>query len=536
MSSQYSSIASAAIQELETNHKTYHEKLWAKTYGKVIGEIQHGPKDTWQQERDLDSNHSNWLPDSIAGLLAKTEVWCDFASLSPPDGYFQKKVKEALCTLAKKSQESDKKIVVRFLFGNIIAVPVNCNAIIKDFTEELPESKLEIWVGAWRKGMCWNHAKIVAVDGKYLHTGGHNLWDPVYLQTDPIHDTSIEMEGDVAIQAHLFANSQWNFIRKEQSTIFGCLVDKLPDSLLLPTVTRVTISQWPKQASTFAPIFQKDILPMSATKSSDDLNILTLGRYGKIGGNDARSSDDAFIAMFNASQKSMRFFLQDLGPVNKTVLGKRIVYKAWPKNYFESWTKAIYERDVDVEIVLSNPNAGEERGNYSNGWSCEEVAAEIIKTMKAQYSNVSDEELKSKVKKNLRICFLKNKKGNSWETGSKVGLHSKVFFVDDVCAYVGSQNLYQFDLAEWGVLIDDKEKTAEIMKDLWNPMWSCSYLDGSDCNEDRVIEILGVDRDPHGFASNEEIAKMESDINFDTLKRSPLFSNSDGKKNMCCLS
>lgn len=54
--------------------------------------------------------------------------------------------------------------------------------------------------------MCWNHAKIVAIDGKYVHTGGHNLWDEVYLKKDPIHDTSIQLESEVAMQAHTFAN------------------------------------------------------------------------------------------------------------------------------------------------------------------------------------------------------------------------------------------------------------------------------------------------------------------------------------------
>jgi len=34
----------------------------------------------------------------------------------------------------------------------------------------------------------WNHAKIVAVDGKYLWTGGHNFWTAHYLTTKPVND------------------------------------------------------------------------------------------------------------------------------------------------------------------------------------------------------------------------------------------------------------------------------------------------------------------------------------------------------------
>jgi len=60
--------------------------------------------------------------------------------------------------------------------------------------------------------MCWNHAKIVTLDGKYLHTSGHNLVDLVNLRKDPIHGTSIEMEGEVAIEGYLYTNTQCDFI------------------------------------------------------------------------------------------------------------------------------------------------------------------------------------------------------------------------------------------------------------------------------------------------------------------------------------
>jgi len=118
-----------------------------------------------------------------------------------------------------------------------------------------------------------------------------------------------------------------------------------------------------------------------------------------------RLLDDVFIAIFNASQKLLRFLVQDLDPMNKSL--------TWPKNYYEAWTKAIYERDVNVKIVLSNPSTAEERDPFSNVWSCEEIAAETIKTMEAQYANTSDEELTSKLKKNLRVCFMKSTTGNT---------------------------------------------------------------------------------------------------------------------------
>eukprot|EP00985_Skeletonema_marinoi_P005678 scaffold2467_cov70-Skeletonema_marinoi.AAC.1 len=61
--------------------------------------------------------------------------------------------------------------------------------------------------------------------------------------------------------------------------------------------------------------------------------------------------------------------------------------------------------------------------------------------MSEEFPEATEEQMKKKVVENLRICFLKNKKGAAWETGSKVGLHSKFFIMDDVSTYVGSQNL-----------------------------------------------------------------------------------------------
>jgi phosphatidylserine/phosphatidylglycerophosphate/cardiolipin synthase-like enzyme len=303
----------------------------------------------------------------------------------------------------------------------------------------------------------WNHAKIVAVDGKHVYTGGHNLCDDVYLRKDPIHDTSIQLEGPVAIQAHQYANEQWEYIKEQQSTFKGWIVEKINDGLALPIRSLVTISEWSQQrrqhdsyldnfvswlrgTATNAPLFNKDDLPSSTDNEcvTDEIKMLALGRCGKIRGNDDRSADDAFIAMFDAAQNSIRLLLQDLGPVNKTVLGKNFVYKSWPKNYMKALARAIFVRGVDVEIILSNIGSpGEARGKYSNGWSCEETAAEIIKTMSEEYPEATEKQIKEKVINNLRICFIKNKNGDTWETNNKVGLHSKFFIIDDVCTYVG---------------------------------------------------------------------------------------------------
>ena len=83
------------------------------------------------------------------------------------------------------------------MFGNIVGMPVNCEKILKELVKEIPDDlskHIRIWVGAWRKGISWNHAKIIAIDGTNLWTGGHNLWDGHYLKHNPVHDLSIELK------------------------------------------------------------------------------------------------------------------------------------------------------------------------------------------------------------------------------------------------------------------------------------------------------------------------------------------------------
>ena len=124
-----------------------------------------------------------------------------------------------------------------------------------------------------------------------------------------------------------------------------------------------------------------------------------------------------------------------------------------------------------------------------------DVAAEIIKSIQQQYSNVIDDtRLRAMIVDNLRVCFIKHGKSNKYEDGKSIGLHSKHWIVDDVCCYIGSQNLYMCDLAEWGVVVDSETEVKKIMTDYWQPMWESSYT-GEDVDVQEVMDGLEVDRD-----------------------------------------
>jgi hypothetical protein len=178
-----SHVGQAAYDCLRRKHNHHHHSMWNVTSGKVIGEVHQTPLKGFPNKGTLPENHDDWFPEKMGEIVSRTKVWADVMSLGPPDGLFMDAMNKALKTIAERKPE--KPVVIRMMFGNIIGMPVNCTAVIKGLTEGLPEgSNVHVWVGAWRKAISWNHAKIVAIDGVYLHTGGHNMWDPHYLKNE----------------------------------------------------------------------------------------------------------------------------------------------------------------------------------------------------------------------------------------------------------------------------------------------------------------------------------------------------------------
>lgn len=94
----------------------------------------------------------------------------------------------------------------------------------------------------------------------------------------------------------------------------------------------------------------------------------------------------------------------------------------------------------------------------------------------------------------MRICTIRRNKSSTYEDGKKIGLHSKHFIVDDRACYIGSQNLYMCDLAEWGVVVDNEAGVKKILDSYFHPMWRNSYT-GKDVDVEKVMDGLDVVRD-----------------------------------------
>lgn len=225
--------------------------------------------------------------------------------------------------------------------------------------------------------------------------------------------------------------------------------------------------------------------------------------------------------------------------------------------------------------------------NYGNGWTCNDVASEVIKEVKnnpilceiswssqwqssmqehiARYKacsadaakcfltvrdvdlavnhilddegNVSDSKclairknmfplkvevvigqdlMRTMILEKLHVTYMRSSRGtHDWADPGISGNHAKFFMVDDTCFYIGSQNLYIANLAEWGIIVDDAAQAQKVISEYWEPMWECSYNPlgtHRDCDVEEVLRGLDINRsgkDPND-CTPEELAVAEA--------------------------
>lgn len=505
---------------MKSKHTRYQGICWNVTHGKVVGELGQSPPGMYFDPPNYitDENkmtHSDGLPERMGEIISRAERWVDYSSLGPPDGKFLAEIAKGIKAIA----DSGNKVTIRVLTGNIIGVPTDndalCEALLNHPGCEVPDdANISMWVGSWRKDVSWNHSKIIAVDGKYLFTGGHNSWDKHYLQWNPVKDVSMELKGEVTDDAHVFLNRMWEYIIKKDKA--SAIQRLMPDWVPMIRQSRIGVCQWPPTEEPYPPMYERsEQMPlMDAVVELGDIPMISMGRYGALHHDAATAnpSDSAIAAMLASAQKSIKMSLQDLGPLAIPFPDglSPIPGGVWPKEYLREIARAIYERGVDVHIVVSNPNSLPSnlnmfQANYGNGWTCEDVEAEIIRAMKENCEDFIEERAAGLLDVNLKMAFMRGSCGSQdWKERTKTANHAKFFCVDDISYYLGSQNLYIANLAEWGVVVDNEEQTQQILEEYWNKVWRRSYEDvvEKDANVDNVMARNQIDRPPTRDLSN----------------------------------
>lgn len=503
-------VGRAAYQSLKTTFYFHRKHTWNKTAGKVQGLYQTPPQ-PWEMKPG--TNHSAYLTEKMLDVISRAEKFVDVTSLGPPDGEFLASMQNALLKAAVNASVRNEPVVVRFIFGNIVGMPLNCKSIAYELTKDWCDgyqNSIKVYVGAFRKGLTWNHSKIIAVDSEYLFTGGHNLWDQHYLQYNPVHDLSFELSGKIAEEGHAFAEAMWRYIiRKEKTKKFMRFV---PTCIPCATRSRVGLGHWPSGIDKYPPSYSRpkqpwmNFGPSAMMNAPDDLTLISLGRLGNcpltdkvfsLGRTQSNVADIGIAAMLKAATKSIKMSLQDLGPLAVPYPGRGVVSipgGEWPMSYLSAIAHAIWNNeDLQVEIVLSNPNAVPSNvsplvANYGNGWSREQVCRKIVKAIRAERTEASTRELQQCVQR-VRVAFIRLATADGkWEDGAKIGNHAKFFCIDDLCYYIGSQNLYIANLAEWGVVVDSETATQNMLGEYWTHLWDESFDERTAVDMREILE------------------------------------------------
>jgi len=467
--------------------------------------------------------HSFALVEKVFTTIIKAEHHLDIASLSPPTGPFLAAVRNAFTALDKKG----KPIEIRVLFGTDINVdgfnPIpgfdSVQRGLETFVEEAlrdvnrSHTKLVVTAAAWAAGflkvvdVSWNHAKIIAADGNALLEGGHNLWNDDYLTSSPILDVSMYVEGDNALHAHRFLDQQWTHACTRCS--------KIP---FAPCEQWVVSSLGAGRCATvpLLPSVGNESKPATAGGGGGGgTRTISVGRLGELRRNKTLQNDGvadrALQAMFDASSSEINLALQDVGPPLKA----NVIGHALPANWgvaghlwvVESLARALL-RGVRVRIVQSGLKAMDA---YGVGWNPIDIARQTMFMLKycgnthnsrstfcgsAVPNSLTDLEIKELACANLSITTLRYVKGEmEWAEAARCpvqwsplakeqncsaassrtfGHHAKLYFVDNATFYLGSQNVYPNNLAEWGIVVDDANVTGIALHQYWQPLWDAS--------------------------------------------------------------
>jgi phosphatidylserine/phosphatidylglycerophosphate/cardiolipin synthase-like enzyme len=378
------------------------------------------------------AGHSDSILDEIYGVMTSAHSTLDITTLSAPTGRFLATLRNGITTLDKRNEP----VSVRVLFGSFPNNAPDLPKILGDLTRDVSQStKLTISIGAHRRTpTSWNHSKIIAADGREAIIGGMNLWGDHYLDVNPVHDVSLHVRGPIATASQVFVNDIWS-VPCGDGKIVGNRGNGCPRA--------------------FAG---------EASAGQGNIRMIGVGRTGEGGqGRNRNPSDTALVAMMDAARSSIRISQQDIGSV-KVFLGGVL-----PEPYMDAWIRAAI-RGVDVNVVVSNLNSFGGTGtttadSYANGWKLSDLWSGLIRRMQELFPG-HEADLCARV----HFSNVRASANATWPNGKPLANHSKVVIIDDQAHYVGSQNLYDADLAEFGVIVDDQTATKQFIADYYSKL------------------------------------------------------------------
>lgn len=390
---------------------------------------------------------------AIEETIAGAERLVDIASLEPfASGEFAAAIRRGLARAARHGQP----LTVRVMYGRhrfVSQTDADFEAVIRDLTADLPvASPLRLHACRMetsndQKRPSWNHAKIVAADGREAIVGGHNLWHADYLGFAPVHDLSARVVGPAAGEAHAFLDLLWDWAGRQLAApaeIGSLHAIRWADGRLEPAGP-------PPSVAVAAP-------------PSGSISALAVGRLGTGVIADPRVANvGAAVAAiaFRQARSNIRISQMDFGFHWEGV-------NFWSADVVAALADVLTDpaRSVTVQMVLSEPGAKTAAGGpYSFGTTLADIVAEMRRA-------IGDRPLTGRLQMApLRI----SSSGDRWEhdgTQLKIINHAKFWMVDDRAFHVGSDNLYPHNLQEFGYVVESADLARLALAQYWDPMWT----------------------------------------------------------------
>lgn len=422
------------------------------------------------------------MVDTIEHDVASATDLVDILTLNPlPTGAFRAALVRGLQrSIAGGSRPRLRLLAGLYPFGTSLAQPFG-DFSLQTVQQYLHDLLVDVGAGADTLAVSvaransdplfgWNHSKVIAIDGRVVIEGGHNLWAGSYLQTtDPVHDLSMRIEGPAARDAHVFANRLWadaceglgDGFRLEFAGNAPC-GDELIPAPALPVPDGVRALSIAKLGVGIAP----DV-PLDGTVDlNEPASCVPLPDLTNLGGpayDSANAGEEAARALIRRAEQHVFIAQQDL-------IGFCPVPR-YDKRLFEAIAGRLLA-GVGVTIVLSTPGAQGKSGTpYSNVGSLNETLAPLV----AVVQSVSGDPARARaaVCGHLSLASLRfgPTSTSSWPNGHGLGLHAKMVEVDGKAFMIGSNNLYPAWLQEFGYLIEDPAAVAHLRDVYTSPMW-----------------------------------------------------------------
>lgn len=377
------------------------------------------------------------------------------------------------------------------------------------------------------KPASWNHAKIFALNGSQLVTGGANYWAEYSQGQMLLFDLSMRIGGDAAIDAHEYANYLWGYLNDIPKTdTYSCsfgnytndlskfepsnkaplLTDFPTNSGSTSALTVSRIGNWPLQTGYPVQVvdgirdFIVNVIAVLAEKNGDDtltasvVNALTdenlrdeLGELGISINPAAWASRYARNYAICHSQSHLRLSQQalvmddlatgsqeyrELVDTINEMLGTSWDGYIWPFDTLSALGNALatFSQNPNVpgtvQIVCSTPS--QETG-YEDPVTATEFRQKLISIMTGM-------SLMGYIKPVGSVSDIVSKRveyrrvDNALVSPSHYN-HSKLVVVDDALCYIGSDNVYPSYNEESGIWIDDQQAIQRFIDEYWTGFW-----------------------------------------------------------------